>query len=174
VIVVCPPYHARTFSRDYPMPEPPFEVSQAHRWFAVELNNRAWDLVEATERSPEETDEMIDSAHAACLHWRAVGVPLNALRAECLLSTAYALAGLAESAVHHAEKCLRLTGQVGGDQNAFDLASVHGCAANAYACAGDAESAMQLYRRSMEYAAEIVDSNERQLLEHLYPAPTSN
>ena len=69
------------------MPEPPFEVSQAHRWFAVELNNRAWDLVEATERSPDETDEMIDSAHAACLHWRAVGVPLNALR----LSACYRL-----------------------------------------------------------------------------------
>jgi tetratricopeptide (TPR) repeat protein len=164
----------RIFWGDNAMPEPPFEVSQAHRWFAVELNNRAWDLVEATERSPDETDEMIDSAHAACLHWRTVGVPLNALRSECQLSTAYALAGLAESAVHHAEKCLRLTGQLGGDQTAFDLASVHGCAANAYACAGDAKSAMEYFRRSTEYAAEIVDANERQLLELLYPAPTSN
>jgi hypothetical protein len=156
------------------MPKPPFDISQAHHWFAVELNNRAWDLIEATERSPEETDELIDAAHGACLHWRAVGAPQNALRAECLLSTAYALAGLAESAVHHAEKCLRLSGQVGGDQIAFDLASVHGCASNAYSCCGDLENASQHYQHLLGYAAAVADVKERRLLERLYPPPTSN
>ncbi len=156
------------------MPEPSFDKQQAHRWFAVELNNRAWDLIEATERSPDETDELIDAAHGACLHWRAVGAPLNALRAECLLSTAYALTGMAESAVHHAEKCLRLSGQIGGDQTAFDIASVHGCASNAYSCSGDLENATEHHKRLLEHAASVADVNERQLLERLYPPPTSN
>jgi tetratricopeptide (TPR) repeat protein len=156
------------------MPEPSFDKLQAHRWFAVELNNRAWDLIEAADLSPEETDELIDAAHGACLHWRAVGAPLNALRAECLLCTAYALTGLAESAVHHAEKCLRLSGQVGSDQTAFDLASVYGCASNAYSCYGDLENAREHYQRLLEYAGKVADGNERQLLERLYPPPTQN
>ena len=39
---------------------------------------------------------MIHAAHGACFHWLAAGDLLNHLRAQCLLATAYAKAGLAE------------------------------------------------------------------------------
>src|SRR5688572_3808946 len=91
------------------MTTPPFDVERAHRWFAIELNNLTWGLVEAAERSPDDVEKMIHAAHGACFHWLQVGNLLNHLRAQCLLATVYAKAGLAESAVRHAEKCLQLS-----------------------------------------------------------------
>ena len=47
------------------MSTPPFDLSKAHRWFAIELNNRAWELIEAPARTAEEAVEMVTAAHAA-------------------------------------------------------------------------------------------------------------
>jgi hypothetical protein len=151
------------------MPEASFDVTKAHRWFAVELNNRAWDLVEQSNRSSQEMDEMIDAAHAASAHWRAVGTPLNHMRAECLLATAYAVAGFGEAAVRHAEKCLLLSGRVGEEQTPLDRATAHGCAANAYRIAGDACNADAHQRTTADLAASLADADDRQLIARLYP-----
>ena len=35
------------------MTQPPFDVQRAHRWFAVELNNLAWEIVEADSRTED-------------------------------------------------------------------------------------------------------------------------
>lgn len=153
------------------MPEAPFDVTKAQRWFAVDLNNRAWDLVEKPDRSPQETDDMIDAAHAACVHWRAVGTPLNQLRAECLLATAYAAAGLGEAAMRHAEECLQSSDRVGEEQTPFDRATAHGCAANAYGIAGDARNAEAHQQKTADLAASLADAEDRQLTVRLYPHP---
>jgi hypothetical protein len=63
------------------MAKPPVDVAQAHRWFAVEPNNLAWDLAEMANRSPDNTERMIHAAHAACFHWLEAGNVLNHLRA---------------------------------------------------------------------------------------------
>lgn len=47
------------------MAEPPFELDKAHRWFAIELNNRAWDLLEGEELSEAEADELVHVAHSS-------------------------------------------------------------------------------------------------------------
>jgi hypothetical protein len=47
------------------MADPPFDIEHAHRWFAVELNNIAWNLVESPHRSPTDNERMINAAHAA-------------------------------------------------------------------------------------------------------------
>jgi hypothetical protein len=153
------------------MPDAPFDLQKAHRWFAVEFNNRAWDLVEAPSRSPDETSEMIHAAHAACIHWRAVGRPVNLLRGEYLLTTAYASAGIAESAVRHAERALQLGETVGDEQTEFDRAALHGSAANAYAAAGDRSRAQDHHCKLAQLMAQLTDADERQLLSKLYPAP---
>ena len=79
-------------------------MSRAHGWLAVELNNLAWQLVEAGHRSPADAERMIHAAHGVCFHWLQVGNLLNHLRAQWLLTTAYAKEGLAEAAVRHAER----------------------------------------------------------------------
>jgi hypothetical protein len=152
-------------------PEPTFDLPQAHRWFAVEFNNRAWDLVESSTRSADETSEMIGAAHAACLHWRAVGKPINQLRGECLLATVCASAGQGVSAVWHAEECLRLAEQLGEEQTAFDRATVQGCAANAYATVGEADRARLHYQKLANIVDTLTNAEERELLAKLYPPP---
>jgi hypothetical protein len=44
---------------------PPDEIKKAHRWFAVEGNNRAWDLAAKASRTPAEDSEMLLAAYAA-------------------------------------------------------------------------------------------------------------
>jgi hypothetical protein len=75
------------------MPTAPFDESRAHRWFAVEFNNLAWDLLEKPDRTAEDDERLRHAAHAACLHWQATGSVLNDLRAHVLLTTTYAHLG---------------------------------------------------------------------------------
>ena len=151
------------------MNQPPFDLQRAHRWFAVEANNRAWDLVEAPSRSPEEVREMLHAAHAAAFHWSPVGTPLNTLRAECLLATAYAVAGQASPAVAHAGYCLELGEQV-TDQTPLDRATALGCAAQAHALAGDAAQASAFFEQALQ-AASALEPGDRALFDKLYPPP---
>lgn len=153
------------------MPEPPFDVTRAHRWFAVELNNLAWQFVEAADRSPGDTERMIHAAHGACFHWLQVGNPLNHLRAQCLLATAYAKAGIAEGAVRHAERCLELSRQAGDTQSAFDRATAHGCAAIAFAAEGRMDAARAQHRLARAAAEQFDDPDDRPVFDRLYPTP---
>jgi hypothetical protein len=109
-----------------------FAVGRAHRWFAVECNNRAWDLVEKSDRTVEETERMIHAAHAALWHWRKVGTEINHLRARCLLATAYLAANDCDTAVRYADQCVELSEQLGDAQTTFDRAMVYGSASRAH------------------------------------------
>jgi tetratricopeptide (TPR) repeat protein len=151
------------------MSEAPFDFPQAHRWFAMAANNRAWDLVEVSSRSSAEINEMLDAAHAAAWHWRQVGKPINELRAQNLLATAYVAAGLGDAAVRHAEKCLELSRTIGSEQMPFDRATAHGCASLAYHCAGDFAKAADQYALACEAAELLSDAEDRSVFERLYP-----
>jgi hypothetical protein len=153
------------------MNPPPFDVKRAHAWFAVELNNLAWDLVEAGRRSDVETERMIHAAHAACFHWLQSGDLLNHLRAQCLLATAYVQAGLSEPAVRHAQRTLALSREAADTQTAFDRATAHGCASAAYALAGRADEAQSEHATAMSLAETFEDQSDRQVFDRLYPPP---
>jgi hypothetical protein len=153
------------------MPDPPFDLARAHRWFAVELNNLAWGLVEAEDRAPLDAERMIHAAHASCFHWLQVGEVLNHLRAQCLLATAYSRAGLGEAAVRHAEKCLALGRDADRKMTPFDRAAAHGCAALACATAGRAEDARREYQLATSAAATLDDPSDAELFRRLYPDP---
>ncbi len=152
------------------MADAPFDVDRAQRWFAVEFNNRAWDLVEKPVRSADEAERMIHMAHAACIHWLHVGNVVNHARAQCLLATAYAAGGIGEPAVRHAEKCLTLCDEVRDQLTEFDWASAYGCAANAHRCMGNLARAREYYQRAVNNVP-AEESDELKLFNRLYPAP---
>jgi hypothetical protein len=149
------------------MPEPPIDLARAHRWFAVECNNRAWELVEQVGRSAEETQEMLHLAHAALWHWREVGTALNRLRAECLLASAYTAAGDAAPAVRHAERCLSLLVENAVQETPFDRAAALACAAAAHALAGNVAQAERLRTLAQAAAAKLAD-DDREVFQKLY------
>ena len=57
-----------------------------HKRFAVECNNRAWDLAEKEGRTPDEDSQMLCAAYASSWHWSKIGQPVNAMRADALLT----------------------------------------------------------------------------------------
>jgi hypothetical protein len=154
------------------MADIPMDLERAHRWFAVEFNNRAWYLVEKVDRNRDEVEEMIHAAHAACIHWQAVGKAVNQLRAQCLLATAYAAAGFGEAAVRYAEKCLALLDNAGDDATPFDKASALGCASSAYKLVGRVYEAFQSYEKAL-CEAENLDADDVSVFNKLYKKPLS-
>ena len=61
------------------------DLSDWHRFFAADCNNRAWAL-SVKERTSEEDIELLTLAHASAMHWDAVGNELNRMRAKMLLA----------------------------------------------------------------------------------------
>ena len=153
------------------MSTPAFDVPQAQRWFAIEMNNRAWDLVEKTERTPEENEQMISAAHAARCYWSTIGKPLNSLRAESLLAAAYLAAGRPELSLHHAERCLALSQQIGDEQTAFDRACAYGGLSAALLRLARAQDAKQHYAAALAWVEKLDHPDEKPIFTKLYPAP---
>ncbi len=153
------------------MSAPPFDLPKAHRWFAVEFNNRAWELIEKDGRSADETHEMLHAVHAAAIHWKAIGTPLNEQRAENLLATAYLKAGRAEPALRHAQRCLALSEQnaAAGTETPFDRATALGCAAHAHRLAGDANEAERLMELATAASGKL-EPDDRTVFDKLYGA----
>jgi hypothetical protein len=149
------------------MPAPAFDLPVAHRWFAVEFNNRAWDIVEAARRSPEEIDRMVHLAHAAAAHWSEVGQPVHQMRALALLAHAYAVAGEGKAAVKYARRCNALSGSLNDEQTSFDRASVAACMACALRCDGQIDEARVFEANARSLAAKLEDADDRPVIERL-------
>ena len=150
------------------MAEAPFDIQQAHRWFAVELNNLAWDLIDKENRTEDDVERMMHAAHASCFHWMQVGTPLHHLRAQCLLTTVYARLDHADSALRHAIRCLELSQQAGDEQTAFDRATAYGCATLAYATAQQPDKAAEMQQKAREVAATFDDPDDKEVFQRLY------
>lgn len=114
------------------------EIRKWHRWFAVECNNRAWRLSELETRSATEDAEMLRAAHAAALHWGAVGTAVHAARAEMLLGHVYALLGQGQPAVRYARSSFDYV--MSHDSPDWEHPFAHAILAHAALAAGDAET----------------------------------
>lgn len=152
------------------MAHAPFDLVdevKVHRWFGVEYNNEAWNLVERPSRTPAENERMVALAHAALLHWSKAGNELNEQRAWCLLATAETLAGRNREAIFAAEKCLELAAKNGDAQTTFDRATAHGCAMQAYGAASMVMRASEQAKLA-HAAAEQLDEDDRAVYQKLY------
>lgn len=149
------------------MTELPFDLLKANRWFAIECNNQAWDLVEKKHRSPDEVERMIHRAHAARYHWQHAGEELNWLRADVLLATAYCAANRSENALIYAQSAANLVEQAEGI-TPFDQATISGVTALALNVAGKEPEAKERYGKFVHDLSLIEDPEEKKLLEALY------
>ena len=50
-------------------------VERMHGCFAVEFNNRGWDLTAQDIRADDENREMLQCAYSAAFHWAKIGNP---------------------------------------------------------------------------------------------------
>lgn len=141
--------------------EPRYTEHEAHKHFAVALNNLTWSLLEKKERVDEDNDLMVHAAHASMYHWSIVGAPENKARGEWLVSRVYSVLQSGDPAVHHALASLdictdhKLTG--------FDIAYAYEACARAYAASGDMSQCHKYSALALEYGEKIETEGNRSL-----------
>lgn len=140
-------------------------VERWSRWFAVELNNRSWDLAEQATRSDDEDREMLAAAYGAAFHRSQVGVAANDARAQCLLAHVHSLLKRGNVALQHARRALSLCEHNGlGD---WDLASAHIEISRAAAAAGDDALHKQHLAMANDAVAAIAEDEDRAIMANL-------
>lgn len=154
---------------DQPSTDPGDLDPSAHRRIGKELFNYTWSLIERSDRTPAETDEMIHAAHASRWHWaRAEGsTTTNLSIGEWQCSRVYATLGRGEPALWHARRCLAYTEAAAAANEAKDwnIASAYEGMARALAVAGDQAAAEEWRARARIAAAAIEGLEDRQIIE---------
>ncbi|MEQ8785956.1 MAG: hypothetical protein RIC55_06640 [Pirellulaceae bacterium] len=152
------------------MNAPPFDIEKAHRWFAVEFNNRAWDLIEAESRTAQQEQDLIHAAHASTYHWRQIGTSLHYLRALTLLASAYNVVGDYSGGLRYANDALAMLAKDDLEDTPFDRAVTYACVARANAGLGKTDQARQDKQRARDEAAKLEDVADRQVFDDLLNA----
>jgi hypothetical protein len=82
-----------------------------NRWFAVELNNGTWDLIDnglSEQSPPAEQEQALYAAYASTYHWMQAGTVANHGRGEHLIATVAVVTGLFDLAERHAARYAEL------------------------------------------------------------------
>ena len=137
-----------------------FDELGAHKKFAVNLFNKTWDLMGKTERTREEDDEMIHSAHASRYHWGEVVVagtpntgPTNLERGEWQISRMYTVLRMPDQALHHAMRCLDICKE--NDIADWDIAFAYEAVARAHTVGGN-RTEMEKYLQLAKEAGKVI------------------
>jgi len=138
---------------------------EEERQLAVDLFNRGWTLMETDERTTEQDDELINTAHASAYHWTQVGTPANRARSEWQLSRVYVVLERVEPALHHARRCQEICEAHPEAMEDWDLPYAHEALARAHALAGDADEAGRHAATARELAAGVAGAKDREHLE---------
>ena len=144
------------------MTAPTLDLPLAHRHFAARCFNAAWDLIDKTDRTPDEDDRMIHVAHASVWHWmqREDCTPVKLSIGYWQLSRVYALARRPQEARHYAERCLAVSP---ADQP-FYVGYAYEALARAERLAGNAEAAARHLAAASTQASAVQDEAEKQAL----------
>ena len=134
-----------------------------HRRLGRDLFNHVWTLLETSDRTAEQTDEMIHAAHASCWHWTVGGEPAHRARGEWQCSRVYAVLGRGEPALWHARRCLALCEEY--ELGDWDLAAAFEAMSRASLVAGDAAAARTWKARGMSALGDITDPDDREPIE---------
>ena len=129
------------------------------RALAASLFNRTWTLLDKPDRSEEESELMVHTAHASRLHWEAVGTDENRAAGEWQCSRVYAVLGRAEPALHHAHRCLAYSEREG--IATWMRASAQEALARALLVAGDGPGAIAAHDRARALLEEVDDEEDR-------------
>lgn len=143
-------------------PELPRET---HRGLGIALYNRSWDLMAIEDRTAEQDDELIHTAHASAWHWMQVGTRANRARSEWLCSRVQAILGHGEAALDHARRCVAIV-EAGGDGfEDWDAAGAAEAMARALLVIGERGEAGKWRARAAELVAAVRNARDRENIE---------
>ncbi len=146
------------------------ETAEWHKKFAKKAFNDTWDLIEKPNRTPQDNDTMLHTAHASRYHWGVVGEPLRHSIGEWQVSHIYTLLGRSEPALYHAQRCLDLCIEngIGG----FALAYAYEALCRAHTVAGNKTEAGTYRAEAVRAGEAIAKEGERtKLMQDLETIP---
>ncbi|MCF7688298.1 MAG: hypothetical protein K9M98_06880 [Cephaloticoccus sp.] len=132
-----------------------------HRHFAMECNNRAWELTTST-RTSEQDREMLDTAHASAWHWGIAGNEINHMRAKMLLAEVHACLGDGTLALAYAQEMQAYF--LDHDTPDWEIAFTHAIHAHAALAAGELETYRESYRSAETAILAIAEQEDREIV----------
>ena len=138
---------------------------ETERRVGIDLFNKTWTLMEKTDRTREEDDELLHCAHASAYHWFQVGTRANRARSEWQCSRVHAILGQVEPALHHARRCLELVEASPDEMEEFDLPAAYEALGRAHSVAGDLTEARRFVELGRAETAKIADDDDRAIME---------
>lgn len=144
--------------------QPPFDLAAAHKYFSVDCFNRAWDLIDKPNRTPEENEEMLRLSLASTWHWtqRSGCTPTNLSVSLWQTARIYALLGQADNARRYGQLCLGVSQQEGAQP--FCLGFAYEALARAEMVAGN-RTQMDAYLQTAHRLAErLTDPEDKKML----------
>jgi DNA-binding transcriptional MerR regulator len=139
--------------------------AETERRLGIDLFNKTWTLMEKTDRTREDDDEMLHCAHASAYHWLQVGTQANRARSEWQCSRVNAILGHVEPALRHARRCLELVEASPDEMEEFDLPAAYEALGRAHAVAGDTAEAQRYVELGRAATAKIADDDDRAIME---------
>ena len=138
------------------------DIAAAHKFFAADCFNKAWDLIEKPDRSPQDDRLMVALNQASIYHWLQ--------RDDCTqqhLSVGYWQASRIQAMLANSAEAVRL-GEVclsySRGLKPFYLGYAHEALARAYKLAANEREAGQHLKAAQDLAAQVGDNGERQYL----------
>jgi hypothetical protein len=138
-----------------------FNAEEWHKRMAVECFNSTWGLLDKADRTVEEDDEMLHTAHASRFHWGKIGKPIHFERGEWQISRVNAVLNKPKAALYHAERCLKICRDNGIAD--FDIAFAYEAMARAYAAAGDTANAKKYIALAKEAGDKIAGEDDKKM-----------
>ncbi|MFW9851081.1 MAG: hypothetical protein ACFFF4_18295 [Candidatus Thorarchaeota archaeon] len=150
--------------------EPTKEELKLHRKMAAQYFNQTWDLMEKENRTKEDDDLMIHTAHASRYHWGILvssdkydeAGPENLERGEWQISRMYTVLKRPEPALHHAQRCLDICKENKiGD---WDIAFAYEAMARANSIAKNKEETNKFLKLAKEAGEKIKKKEDKDYL----------
>jgi hypothetical protein len=155
--------------REVNMPKlPNFDVHAAHKYFSVKCFNKAWDLMDKSDRTAEEDEQMVRLSLTSHWHWtqREDYTEREMSSAHWQTSRIYAMLGQADNARRYGQLCLAAS--QGEDLPPFCLGYAYEALARAESVAGNSDKMEKYLRKARRVADTMSDPDvQKQFLEDL-------
>ena len=141
-----------------------FDQAAAHKYFSTNLYNKAWDLIDKEQRTPEDDEQMIRLSHASHYHWtqRPDYTTTSASIGYWQTSRIYAILDQTENAMRYGNLCLEASQEEGVPP--FFLGYAYEALARAAAVAGNRQELDDYLDKAKDTAKHIEKVDERKML----------
>lgn len=142
--------------------EDTFTLKEAGQELAKKANHRIWKLLEKSNRSPAEDEDLLLAAYASLYLWKEVGRAVHAQRGCWMVAKAHISLQQAAEAVIWARKCFQITEENPLEMEDFDLAYAQEGLARALALAGELDQARQHHAQAAALGEQIKDPEDQE------------